>query len=127
MFLCFANLSKEISYNGNNKNQLLSERVKAIEKLNNDINDSKSVADLSYQELVKQTKDWIKLHESNVVQTNYDEVNNVMKAKETYEDDLANKLLLLSRKNLFDLIFIFNFYSSRLLRINHKVRIFTKH
>lgn len=65
-------------------------------QLNNDINDSKSVADLSYQELVKQTKDWIKLHESNVVQTNYNEVNNVIKAKEAYEDDLANKLLLLS-------------------------------
>lgn len=64
--------------------------------------------ELAYSDLVNQTKNWIKAHEDPILFTGYNE-NNTFNAKDSTEESLANKLLILSivknyqlKKAIFD-------------------------
>lgn len=52
--------------------------------------------EFTYNDLVKQTKDWIKVRETNVTFANYNEINNDVATTEISDEALANKLLLIS-------------------------------
>ena len=52
--------------------------------------------EFTYNDLVEQTKDWIKARETNVTFANYNEINNDVATTEISDEALANKLLLIS-------------------------------
>lgn len=70
----------------NNKNRLIDNTIQF-----NNISE-----ELSYNDLVRQTKDWIKARETNIAYANYNEINNAVVTNEITDETLANKLLLIS-------------------------------
>jgi hypothetical protein len=75
-------------------NKLVSKISIADKELNN-VNKPELEKELAYSDLVNQTKNWIKAHEEPILFTGYNE-NNTFNAKDSTEDVLANKLLILS-------------------------------
>jgi Zn-dependent protease with chaperone function len=53
-------------------------------------------AEITYKDLVQQTKNWIKARENNVVYANYNELNSSLDSKEAIEEEMANNLILIS-------------------------------
>lgn len=70
----------------NNKNRLIDSTI----QLNN------ISEELTYNDLLKQTRDWIKARENNITYANYNELNNAMVSTEITDEALANKLLVIS-------------------------------
>ena len=61
----------------------------------NNVNKPEIEKELAYSDLVSQTKNWIKAHEDPLLFTGYNE-NTSFNTKDSTEEVLANKLLILS-------------------------------
>jgi beta-lactamase regulating signal transducer with metallopeptidase domain len=55
-----------------------------------------NAADLSYNDLVKQTKDWIMARENNINYANYIKFDNSEVSKEIADEEMVNKIILFS-------------------------------
>lgn len=94
--LAFASTSRQHKY-------ISSGVMKTMKRINvkNNLNDTFTIsnnytAEITYKDLVQQTKNWIKARESNIVYANYNELNSSLDSKEAMEEDMANNLLLIS-------------------------------
>ena len=94
--LIFASTSNQNNFKSNGVVKSV-KRINVKSKLNDSLLLSNNyTAEITYKDLVQQTKDWIKARESNIVYANYNELNNSLDRKETMEEDMANNLLLIS-------------------------------
>jgi hypothetical protein len=94
--LIFASTSNQNNFKSNGVVKSV-KRINVKSKLNDSLLLSNNyTAEITYKDLVQQTKDWIKARESNIVYANYNELNNTLDRKETMEEDMANNLLLIS-------------------------------
>ena len=76
-------------------NKIKSKIPPAAFELSNTINKPIIEKEWAYSDLVNQTKNWIKAHEDPILFTGYNE-NNAFNSKDSTEEVVANKLLLLS-------------------------------
>lgn len=87
--------TKTVSLYATKSNILKSKMPTADNELKNKSNIPVFENELAYNDLVNQTKSWIKAHEDPLLYTGYNE-NNTYNAKDSAEEVLANKLLILS-------------------------------
>jgi beta-lactamase regulating signal transducer with metallopeptidase domain len=88
-------LDKKVSLYSKKSNKIKSKISGAPKELNNIKYKPVIDKDLDYNDLVIQTKNWIKAHEDPILFTGYNE-NNTFNSKDSTEEVLANKLLMLS-------------------------------
>lgn len=88
-------LANKVSSYSKKSNKIKSKISGAAIELNNIIYKPVIDKDLDYNDLVNQTKNWIKAHEDPILFTGYNE-NNTFNSKDSTEEVLANKLLMLS-------------------------------
>ncbi len=77
------------------KSNKLVSKMPIADNESNNVNKPEIGKELAYSDLVNQTKNWIKAHEDPLLFTGYNE-NNSFNTKDSTEEVLANKLLILS-------------------------------
>jgi len=70
-------------------------KIPIVDNESNNVNKPEIEKELAYSDLVSQTKNWIKAHEDPLIFTGYNE-NTSFNTKDSTEEVLANKLLILS-------------------------------